>query len=194
MINFIVAMLILVSTVTLSGGVYFLLSSRRTDKAMDKDMGVLASIGGLVALILGIVMVTTYPINVPNTPLYLYNEQFGIPIIMFGTISIMFGISFLMGYRGLVPSVYAFFASLFNLRYAYNFLQFKLTREPNMAFLLYLFASISGILLPFYYALVEDKRKAIGYLLGIVLFITGIIAGLIAFGAIEGHIAEALKG
>jgi len=140
-------------------------------------------------------MITTYPINIPNTPLYLYNEQFGVPYTLFGIIALTTGYSL---WKRLDPkpiSYFAFFAGIFNLRYAVNFIEFGLTREPIMAFLLYLTVSLVAIVSPlFTHIKDESKQKLIGYLMIVLLLITGIIAGIIGIEAARGHIAEALMG
>jgi len=194
LINYIVAMLLLLSTTTLTGSMFFFLYSRNPeDKELKQGFGVFAFIAGILSIILGLHMMTTYPINVPNTKLYIYNEMFGIPFMFFGTISLLIGISMRWDITGKVASLFGFFAAIFNLRYAFNFTKFELTREPQLTMTLYTIASLTGLILPVYFFSKNTTKRYLGYVLGLLLLIVGIIAGIIAWGAIEGHVAEALK-
>ncbi|MCD6484571.1 MAG: DUF981 family protein [Candidatus Odinarchaeota archaeon] len=199
MINYITAMLLLLATASLAGFVYLFFRTRQTDEqaiqALDQNFGFLLMIVGLIATYLGIHMITTHPINVPNTPLYIYNMEFGIPYTFFGIIVLTTGYSLWKGLDLKPISYFAFFGGIFNLRYAWNFIEFGLTREPTMTFALYLAASLGAIVSPFFtHAKNESNKKIAVYIIMLFLLITGAVAGLIAFGAIESHVAEALAG
>ena len=192
-------MLLLLATVSFSGFVYLLFRSRQTDEQaiqnLDQNVGFLLIIIGLIATYLGIHMITTFPIDVPNTPLYIYNMEFGIPYTLFGIIVLTTGYSLWKGLDLKPISYFAFFAGIFNLRYAWNFIEFNLTRAPTMTFILYLAASLGAIVSPlFTHAKDESKKKIALYLIMLFLLVTGATAGFIAIGAIESHVAEALAG
>ena len=188
--------MLLIYVITLYlGAIYLILYFLKGEKyvePMQENIGFSFMILGALATLYALYMNFVWPINIPDTPLYLYNMQFGEPYLWFGVITLVLGYSF---YKRTDPkpiTYVAFFAGIFLFRYAYNFLEFGLTRAPLFAFLIYFFAAIAAILLPIWAHTSDEKRRYVSIVIAICLLLSAIVASIVTFGAIEGHIAEAL--
>jgi len=183
---------------SLSGAFYLFYSNKLDDpekkEAFDRSYGAFLFISGLVAIYLALNMITTWPIDIPNTPLYLYNQQFGEPYLMFGIIATASGYALYHKYDVRPITYFAFVVGIFLLRYGINFLQFGLTRVLPLAATIYLTAALGALISVFWAHLSEDKptKMYLGYLLILLLFISGATTLFVGFTAVEGHVTEAL--
>ena len=194
-------MLLIYTIATLSGAIYLFivfLKGEEIREKLDENMGVAYIVLGFLAILYALFMNFTWPIKdvVVNgtvvAPLHIYNQQFGEPYLWFGVITFVVGYSLMKGIDLKPVSYIAFFASLFMFRYAYNFLEFQLTREPLFAFLIYFFIALAAFISPLWTHLDERNRRYLTLVMAILIFLSGAISGITAFEAVRGHIAEGL--
>ncbi len=191
-------MLTIYAIATLTGFIYLLIWFLKGEdyvESMRENMGILYMILGSVALIYALYMALTWPIpEIPGGfPLYVYNMQFGEPYLWFSIITLFTGLSLYRKFDLKPISYLAFFAGIFLLRYAYNFLEFGLTREPTIAFTIYFTAAIGAIISPLWTHLGGSYKRYFSFILAIFLLISGASAGFIGFEAAYGHIGEPIK-
>lgn len=122
-----------------------------------------------------------------------YTELFGVTTGLFSFMLIMAGFYLFTGLdlRALAwPSA---LIGLFLLQGARAVLDFQLTRNPPVTFVLWLTAGLASIgMLPFTYAR-DDMRRNLAYLGAIVLLVMALAAFITGVNGFYGHIAEVIR-
>lgn len=189
--NPLILILGLVTAAGVSGAVYLLyVALGRETAEIRKEFGALFlviglfSLGGFVQLIWS---------DWAGFPAGHYTELFGVTTGLFSFMLIMAGLYLVMGLdlRALAwPSV---LLGLFLLQGARAVLDFNLTRNPPVTFVLWLTAGLASIgLLPYAYSK-DANRRYLAYAGALMLLVMAAAAFITGFAGFYSHIAEVIR-
>ena len=150
---------------------------------MDKGFSYFLIGTGFYALIYGLF----YSMLWPEPEGGAYSILFGDPLLLLGLASLIAGYIILKKASLMFAGIMAFFSGFYAIVSGYDGYLDKMTNSPIAMLLLYLGAGISGILvLP----LILTKNKWLAILVAVIMFLTGILAFIIGFPAIGGHLKD----
>jgi len=150
---------------------------------MDKGFSYFLIGTGFYALIYGLF----YSMLWPEPEGGAYSILFGDPLLLLGLASLIAGYIILKKASLMFAGIMAFFSGIYAIVSGYDGYLDKMTNSPIAMLLMYLGAGISGILvLP----LILTKNKWLAILVAVIMFLTGILAFIIGFPAIGGHLKD----
>lgn len=149
---------------------FFAIRLKDLDTADKKRWVPAFLIVGSISFLMGLHMSFTWPL--PGA----YNIAFGETSVLFGILYLGAALALAKDWDLLPVTIYAFFAGVAALIIGLRIMNLKLTKEPVLAGLGFIFSGIVGILAPFGYQL--RRYRIIGVLAAIVLFVAA-VAGII---------------
>lgn len=162
---------------------FFVLKLKEFD-TMDKKKWVPAFlIVGAVSFLLGLHMTLTWPL--PGA----FNIAFGEASLLFGVLYLGTALALAKDWDLFPITIYAFFAGVAALVIGLRIMNLKITKEPVIAGVGFIFSGVVGILSPFGYRL--RSHRVVGAVAAIVMFIAavaGIIWIITGYEAFWGHI------
>lgn len=189
--NPLVLILALVTAAGIAGAAYlYSVASGKETAELRKSFGALFvalglfSLGGFVQLIWS---------DWAGFPAGHYSELFGTSTGLFSLMLILAGFYLYTGLDLRMMGWPAWFLGLFLLQGARAVLNFQLTRNPSVTFVLWLSAGLASVgLLPFSYSQGEGRRTLayLGVLVLVVMALAALVTGTQAF---YGHIAEVVR-
>lgn len=189
--NPLVLILALVTAAGIAGAVYlYSVATGRETAELRKSFGALFfalglfSLGGFVQLIWS---------DWAGFPAGHYSELFGTSTGLFSLMLIMAGFYLYTGLDLRMLAWPAAFMGLFLLQGARAVLDFQLTRNPPVTFVLWLSAGLASVgMLPYAYTQGSGRRTlaSLGAVVLVVMALAALVTGLLAF---YGHIAEVVR-
>lgn len=136
---------------------------------------------GLLALVLGIQMSTTWPL--PGS----YNIAFGESTALFGVVFLAAAFAFGFGWDLSPTSIVAFFAGIYAVLAGARILSLGMTKEPIISAVGFILAGLGGIFSPVFFMYFRNN-KTFRWLAILVLVATVVIWGITFYGSLWGHL------
>ncbi|MCS7235211.1 MAG: DUF981 domain-containing protein [Armatimonadota bacterium] len=189
--NPLVLILALVTAAGVAGAVYlYYVATGRETAELRKSFGALFfalgvfSLGGFVQLLWS---------DWAGFPVGHYSELFGTSTGLFSLMLILAGFYLYTGLDLRMVAWPAALLGLFLLQGARAVLDFKLTRNPTVTFVLWLSAGLASVgMLPYAYSQ-QGARRTLAYLGVVVLALMALAALITGVNAFYGHIAEVVR-
>jgi len=146
---------------------------------LDRGFGAYYLAVGVYALATGVWATITWPFPGP------YNIVLMDPWAIFGVACLVLGLSLLMRIELMYTSLGFAFLGIIPIAHGLGILTYRLTRTPELTFLMYFLTGLSVLLSPVFF---YKKSKTLAYLAIAFLVVAGIIALFIGVNAVFGHI------
>ena len=141
---------------------------------------------GLLALILGLQMATTWPL--PGS----YNIAFDESTALFGVVFLSAAVAFAFGWDLSPTSIVAFFAGIYAVLVGVRIMALGMTKEPLISAVGFILAGLGGIFAPPFFMYFRNN-KTFRYLAILVLLVTVAIWAVTFYGSIWGHLEAFAK-
>ncbi len=155
----------------------------KEDENFDKSFSYFLLGTGFYALIYGLF----YSMLWPEPEGGAYSILFGDPFLLLGLASLIAGYMILKKVSLTFAGIFGFFSGIYAIVSGYDGYLDNMTSSPIAMLLLYLGAGVTGILvLP----LIVTKNKWLAILVAVIMVLTGLLAFIIGFPAIGGHLKD----
>ncbi len=141
---------------------------------------------GLLALILGLRLIITWPL--PGS----YNIGYGETTALFGLVFLAAGIALSQGWNLFPTALYAFFAGADAVIVGARILSLGLTKEPLISAVGFILAGVCGVFAAPYFKWFKDN-KIIRIVAVLLLLVTAVIWAVIFYGALWDHLESFSK-
>ena len=156
------------------------------DQADQRSYGPAFGVVGLLALVLGIMMSTSWPL--PGS----YNIAFGEGTALFGAVFLAAGYAFSQGWDLVPTTIYAFFAGVYAIVGGVRILSLGMTKEPLLSSVGFILAGLGGVFAaPFF--MWFRNNKTFRMLAILVLLVTVAIWAFTFYGSLWGHLESFAK-
>lgn len=140
------------------------------------------AIVGLVALAVGLHMVYTWPL--PSA----YNIAFGAPTVFLGALFLGAALALAFGWDLMSISVYALFAGIAAVVLGVRIIGLNLTNTPPLSGAGFIFAGLTGVLLPVVIYL--RSNRAARAVVAIIAVLAALVWAFVGYEAFWGHLKE----